>query len=238
MREGDQTLSERLSRRDFLQRLALAGAAVGAGGLLGACGDDGEGTTATTAAGGPANTSPLKIGFMTPLSGVFAGIGTDLRDGFQAYIDEHQGAIGGRPVTVVVEDTEANPEVGLRKAQKLLRQDRVELVVGIVSSAVALGVRDLFHEEEVPLIVSNAGANDTTRKAKSPFVFRTSFSNWQPNFAAGKWVYDNVTKDGVFVMDAHYAAGREATAGFSQGYETARRRILADAYPPFRRTQG
>ena len=233
-RVGDESWS----RRTFLRRMGLAGAAVAAGGLLPACGDD---EPATGGAGGGDRPSqagqPLSIGFMIPIFGVFAALAKDMQEGMQLYLEERGGQIAGRPVTLIVEDTEANPEVGVRKAQKLLRQDRVPLAMGIVSSAVALGVRDLFHEEEVPLIVSNAGANDITRKAKSPFIFRTSFSNWQCNYSGGQWFYDNVAKDGVFVIAPDYAAGKEHIAGFREAFEKAGGKIIGEVYPPFGRTQ-
>jgi branched-chain amino acid transport system substrate-binding protein len=242
-----------ISRRRLLRGLGLAGAGIGLGGLLSACGggdDDTEQTSATQApAGGAASPAagpstpaaptgrPLSIGMMVPLSGVYAALGNDMRDAFQAYLDENRGGLGGRPVSLVVEDTEANPEVGLRKAQKLLRQDRVPIVTGIVSSAVALGVRDLFHEEEIPLVVSNAGANDITRKAKSPYIFRSAFSNWQTCFSAGQWFYDNVAKDGVYCIAPNYAAGKEDIAAFREAFEKAGGKVIDEVFPPFGTTQ-
>jgi len=174
---------------------------------------------------------------MVPLSGVYADLGRDMRDAFQLYVEQQRGGLGGRPVQLTVEDTEANPEVGLRKAQKLVRQDRVQVVTGIVSSAVALGVRDFFHEEEVPLIVSNAGANDITRKSRSPYIFRSAFSNWQTTYSAGQWFYDTVAKDGVFCIAPNYAAGKEDIAAFREAYEKAGGKVTGEVFPPFGTTQ-
>jgi branched-chain amino acid transport system substrate-binding protein len=246
-----------MSRREALRRLGAAGAALGASAWLAACGggDDkeskatpapagggatqaaGQATSAATQAAAAPTGRPISIGMMIPLSGVYAGLGNDMRDAFQLYLDEKKGGLGGRPVQLIVEDTEANPEVGLRKAQKLIRQDRVALATGIVSSAVALGVRDLFHEEQVPLAVSNAGANDLTRGRKSPYIFRTAFSNWQTCFCAGQWFYENVAKDGVFCIAPNYAAGKEDIAAFRESFEKAGGKVVGEVFPPFATTQ-
>ena len=50
----------------------------------------------------------------------------------------------------------------MQKATKLLRQEKVAVATGIVTSNVALGVRDMFDTAKVPLIISNAGANALT----------------------------------------------------------------------------
>jgi len=191
------------------------------------------GTESPTAAAG----EPLKIGLLIPTGGVYSSLGEDMRNGFQLYLDQHDGALGGRPVEVIEEDSEANPEVGLRKAQKLLNEDRVAMVTGIVSSAVALGVRDLFHEAQVPLIISNAGANDITRAAKSPYIFRTSFSNWQSTYSLGQWAYDNVAQEGMYVIAPDYAAGAEDIAAFRESFEAAGGTVLTGGLPPFGTTQ-
>lgn len=245
-----------MSRRLFLKRAGLFGAAVSAPGLLAACGGaetageqaspaatgaaspTGAATAAPSPTGSPAaGGDTLRVGLMVPLSGTYASLGEDMRNGFQMYLDENGGMLGGRTVEVVEAETEANPEVGLRVAQRLIEEDRVAMVTGIVSSAVALGVRDLFHESQVPLIVSNAGANDVTRAAMSPYIFRTSFSNWQSSYSIGEWAYENVADSDIFVIAPDYAAGAEDIAAFREAYEAAGGTVLEGALPPFGTTQ-
>jgi branched-chain amino acid transport system substrate-binding protein len=217
-----------ISRRQLLKRAGILGAAVGTPGLLSACGvfggdDDGGGGT----------DEALKIGLLVPTSGVYAALGEDMRNGFDLYLDNNNGRLGGRRVELVVEDEGETPEGALRKAQKLVRQDRVTLVTGIVSSAAALSMRDLFDEEQIPLIISNAGANDLTGAARSPYVFRTSFANSQVSLPLGGWVYDNITQSNAFVTAPDYAAGAEATGGFRETFEAAGGSIVGESFPPF-----
>src|SRR5688572_33389799 len=72
----------------------------------------------------------LKIGFLAPMTGIFAQIGKDMENGFQMYLDEQKGNFAGAKVTFIVEDEEGKPPVGVRKAEKLARQDNVHMLVG------------------------------------------------------------------------------------------------------------
>ena len=53
----------------------------------------------------------LRIGFVAPMTGIFAQIGKDMENGFQLYLDQHNGQLGGAKVTFIVEDTEGKPPV-------------------------------------------------------------------------------------------------------------------------------
>ena len=50
------------------------------------------------------NAQELKIGFLAPMTGIFAQIGKDMENGFQMYLDEQKGNFAGAKVTFIVED--------------------------------------------------------------------------------------------------------------------------------------
>ncbi|MDQ3782901.1 MAG: ABC transporter substrate-binding protein [Actinomycetota bacterium] len=237
-----------IGRRQFLANAAKIGALAAFPGLLAACGEDEPtattgpvGTTGPTAApattGAAPSTSvaaagPLRVGLLVPLSGNLGALGPELQLGFEVYLEQQGGSLGGRPVEVVVEDTEGVPEAGVRGAQRLLLEESVDVVTGILNSAVALGVRDIFHEAQVPLIISNAAANAITREALSPYIFRSAFSNYQPSWAMGTWLAENVADAQVLVTAADYAAGTEMLAGFRAGLEEAGGTVVGEVLAP------
>ena len=96
-----------------------------------------------------ADGGPVKVGLLVPQSGVYAPLGRDMENGFRMYLDAKGGKLGGRAVELVVADEGGGPDTGVPAAQKLLQQDKVTTLVGIVNSAVALGVRDLVNDGEV-----------------------------------------------------------------------------------------
>ena len=57
-----------------------------------------------------ARAEDLRIGFIAPITGIFAQIGKDMVDGFQLYLDEHGGKLGGADVKFIVEDSTGKPD--------------------------------------------------------------------------------------------------------------------------------
>ncbi|MGH3712509.1 MAG: ABC transporter substrate-binding protein [Micromonosporaceae bacterium] len=216
--------------RTFRARSVVAGLVLTALALSG-CGGSSLGQPGGGQAGGA-----VKLGLVVPLSGVYAPLGEDMRNGFQLYLDEHDGKLGGRTVELVTADEGDGPQTGVPAAQKLVTQDQVAAVTGIVSSAVALGVRDFFDESQVPLVIANAGADAITGAQKSDYIWRTSFSNGKVSGALGPAVAEEA-KGGVYLIAADYAAGKEMIAGFKKTFEAAGGKVAGEKYTPFGKTQ-
>jgi branched-chain amino acid transport system substrate-binding protein len=186
--------------------------------------------------GGGQSGAEVKIGLLVPLSGVYAPLGEDMRNGFKLYLDQHGGRLGGREIKLVTADEGEGPQTGVPAAQKLVTQDQAAAVVGVVNSATALGLRDFFHESKRPLLVANAGADDITGARKSAYVWRTSFSNGKVSAALGAAVAKEA-KGGVYLITADYAAGREMVAGFRKTFEAAGGEVAGEKFTPFGKTQ-
>src|SRR6266508_4585297 len=180
------------SRRRMLGLLGgtALGFAVGCGSSVESAGDEGD----TAEAGGP-----LTVGLLVPQSGVYASLGTDMTNAWNLWLEEHDGMLGGREVRTETADEGETPDSGLAGMQSLLQRN-VDVLVGIVSSAVALGAADLVAEQQKLLIVGNAGANDITGAARSPYIWRTSFTNSQVSLPLGEYLasQDDV-RDSVYV---------------------------------------
>lgn len=199
-------------------------AACGGGGSLG-----GEETDAGST-GGADDATPVTVGLLVPTSGVYAPLGEDMRQGFELYLEQNEGQLGGREVELEVVDEGETPDTGVPGAQRLIQED-VAAVVGIVNSATALGVRDAFEEAEVPLVIANAGANAITGERSSDYVWRTSFANGDVAAALGAHAAENC--ESVFLAAADYAAGKEATAGFERTFTEAGGTVAGSVFPPF-----
>ncbi|MFD1360816.1 ABC transporter substrate-binding protein [Lentibacillus salinarum] len=173
----------------------------------------------------------VKIGAILPFSGVYAALGEDLRDGMNLYFDSIDWEAGGREIEMIEEDTEADPQVALRKTRKLMDQNDVDFLTGAVSTAVAYAIRDEVDENKLPYVASHAGGNDLTREQRSDYIWRTSFSSWQIGNSMGEWVYENIG-DRIYVTAADYAFGREASAAFIESYTEAGGEVVGEVYPP------
>lgn len=177
-----------------------------------------------------------KIGLLLPFSGVYAGLGAHIENGFNLGLEHFGGDLGDNKVELFREDTEAKPAVGLAKARKLVLQDRVDAIVGIVSSAVLGAVRDFAEGSKVPVVVANAGNNDMTGERCSPYIIRVSFSNAQMNRPMGDYLADKGVKK-VHLMAPDYAAGHQMMNAFKEAFEAKGGEIVGETYTPLHGTK-
>ncbi|VVT24688.1 ABC transporter [Roseovarius sp. EC-HK134] len=183
----------------------------------------------------PATAQDIKVGLLLPFSGVYAALGNDIEAGFTTALEQF-GSETAATFEIVREDTEVKPPVALAKAKKLILQDKVDVISGIVSSGVLGAVRDMVHGAGVPLIVANAGNDEATGEACSPYITRMSFSNGQVNRPMGQWMYDQGIRK-VYTLAPDYAAGRQMIDGFVQTFTAAGGEIVGQDFTPFQKTQ-
>src|SRR3984893_7189194 len=67
---------------------------------------------------------PIRIGFMAPLTGLFAQAGKDMLDGLRLGLEEAGFQAGGRRIELITEDGEGNKSNAVAKQRKLLRHNR------------------------------------------------------------------------------------------------------------------
>jgi branched-chain amino acid transport system substrate-binding protein len=177
-----------------------------------------------------AQAAPVKVGVLLPYSGVYAVLGESITQAMELVFARENWTVAGRKIEMIKEDTEAKPPVGVRKADKLIDSDRVDILTGPVHSGVLAGIRDKVHSTKTILIVSNAGADQISRERCSRWIFRTSFSNWQPCQPMGGWVAKNVSKE-VFQIAPNYQAGKDMMAAFRETFLPAGGKVVAEDYP-------
>src|SRR5438876_242736 len=128
------------------------------------------------------------------------------------------GQVAGRPVRLLVEDEEGKADVGLTKVRKLVESDRVHLILGPVSSAVAVAIRDYVHERTIPTIITQATANNLTAEKASPAIFRSAMSSYQQEAAGGWYVAAKLGHKRIAVVALDYVAGHEQADGFIKAF--------------------
>lgn len=209
-----------MSRRDFIKTVAVGAGALTVAPLLQAC------------SAGTSSSSPIKVGVLLPYSKVYANLGDSITKGMELYLAGVNNVVGGRQIQLVKEDEENDPQVSLTKTRKFIEQDKVDMFTGVVSTTVVYALRDLLDSSKMISLISNAGGNDLTRKRKSPYIFRTSFTSWQVAYPLGPWVYQNVAKK-VMISAADYGFGHESADAFKASFTQAGGQIVGELYPPF-----
>lgn len=174
----------------------------------------------------------LKVGFMLPYSGTYAALGNAIENGFKLYVAEQGGKLGGRDIEYFKVDDESNPAKAAENANRLIKRDQVDVLVGTVHSGVALTMAKAAKESKTLLIVPNAGAGAITGPMCAKNIFRSSFSNWQPAYAMGKVAGERGAKK-VITVTWNYAAGNESVQGFAEGVESAGGKVVQNLNLPF-----
>ena len=159
----DMWWSGKTTRRTFLGLGAVAAGAVGATTLVPA---------PWRAAFGQAK--PFKVGALQPLSGAAAAGGKTAILGTQMAVDRvnKAGGIQGRPVDLVIADYESKPDVGRRKAEKLLVEDKIDAHQGGFLSNVCLACVPLFEEHKVVNMIGVCLDTTLTTSKCSRYTFR------------------------------------------------------------------
>ena len=165
-----------------------------------------------------AQARPLKIGLMLPYSGTFAKLGENITFAIEQLVAEKGGKLGGRDVQFIKLDDESKPEKGPENAERLVKRDAVDVLIGTVHSGVQMGIHKVVRESGTLCIVPNAGAGAVTREQCAKNVFRTSFTNWQPAHGMGLALGKRGVKKAAWIT-WDYAAGAESGQGFKDGLE-------------------
>ncbi|OLC36679.1 MAG: hypothetical protein AUH81_07850 [Candidatus Rokubacteria bacterium 13_1_40CM_4_69_5] len=175
---------------------------------------------------------PIKIGFLSPLSGAIAQAGKDMYSGCEMYWQETGWQMAGRKVEVILEDNEGLPATALSKARKLVENDRVHMLAGVILSNVAYALVPYIDGQGIPTIYPINSADDLTQRKRPKWLIRTGFSaggNMHPfgEYAAKVLGYRKIVSIGL-----DYAFGWEIVGGFHKAFEDNGGRIIQKIWVP------
>jgi branched-chain amino acid transport system substrate-binding protein len=117
---------------------------------------------------------PYKIGTLQPLSGVGAAGGKTALVGVQMAADRinKSGGINGRPIELTVADDESKPDVGRRKAEKLVVEDKIDVQVGGFLSNICLACMPVWEENKVVNMIGVCLDTTLTTSKCNRYTFR------------------------------------------------------------------
>ena len=162
--------------------------------------------------------APIKIGFISSMSGPEGVIGRDLKDAFDLAIKTGGGKMGGRPVEIVYGDDQVKPDVGRQVADKMLDSDKVQIVTGINFSNVLLAVVKPVLDSGAFYISLNAGPSVLAGKQCNPHLFSVGFQNDNNFEGLGKYLKDKGVKK-VYFLAPNYPAGKDMLTGFKRYFQ-------------------
>src|ERR1700724_221321 len=161
--------------------------------------------------------TPVRIGLVDPLTGVYAAIAQGELDGARVAIDEvnKQGGIHGRPVELLVEDSANDVGVGVQKTRKLIERDGVNFIIGDVNSGIAIAMAQVTSEKKVLHIVSGGHTDPITGSSCTWNVFRVCNSTTMDANAIADTLMEKFGKKWYF-LTPDYAYGHSVQGVFEK----------------------
>jgi len=181
-----------------------------------------------------AQSGPIKIGVVTPLSGTYTPIGEQVKMGLDLAAKEINaaGGINGRKINLIYEDEEANPAVATQKAEKLFQVEKVDFLTGTVNSGSTLAVGQVAERNNKLIATSVSFADSITGDKCSPNVFRVNARAGMQSAALAAWVDKEIPKSNIFFIGPDYEMGRSTVSAFKRASTEKGAKDVGEVFAP------
>ena len=178
---------------------------------------------------------PIKIANIEALSGPFEQFGNQARVGFQLgmeYYTKGSMKLLGRPVEIIVKDSQIKPAIGKQLLTEAYKDDKVDLAVGPTSSAVAMAMLPVPMEFKKILVVEPAVSDTITGKDSNRYVFKTSRNS--SHDAIGNALV--LARPGVYVATVaqDYTFGRTFVEKYKKACEAKGAKVVIQEFLPIK----
>src|SRR5215831_1793880 len=176
---------------------------------------------------------PLKIGFLTVLTGPLAAGGQQQQEGAALFLDERNGMIAGRKVELITQDTGGNPALAKTKTQELVERHKVPVMIGPLATNEALAMDGYVRESKVPLITTTSSATvDLKARQPHPYVLHAFGTAPQVTYPLGDYAAKELKFKRICIVAEDFTYGHEGAGGFHLAFEAAGGKIVQKLWPP------
>lgn len=201
--------------------------------MLAGCGQKNEAPKQQSGTSAPAE-KVIKIGFIGPLTGDVKTFGESTKNAFLLALEQAGMKVGDYKIEYRIADDRNDPTEAVNVADKLISQDKVQAIVGSVTSKTTIPISELANAKKVVQITSTATNPKVTVDGgkRKEFVFRACFIDPFQGKVAAKFARDNLKAKTAAVL---YDQGNDYTKGlaevFKQNFEALGGQIVAfEAY--------
>ena len=172
----------------------------------------------TLASCSKAESNSVKIGGIFPLSGQVAVYGVECKNGVDLAIEEINaaGGINGKPIVLVSEDDEGNPDKTVNAFKKLSTKDGVKVIIGSLTSGCTQAITTLSQASKVVQIAPAATAPAITDAGD--FIFRACFIDPFQGTVGGKFAAETLGKKRAAIL---YDIGNDYSVGLADNFKIA-----------------
>ena len=188
------------------------------------------GLTLLVAAVAPA-ADPIRIGYLGPQSGIFAAAGKDMLEGLKMGLEQAGPQVAGRKIELIEEDTEGNPATAQAKYRKLVQQDKIHVLAGVLLANIGYALVQPIERDEVPSLFLTT-PDDLTKRKPPKWILRTNFAASQPMHPLGDYAAKTLKYKRVAAIAMDNPFGHEQIGGFQRVFEDAGGRVVQKTWVP------
>jgi ABC-type branched-subunit amino acid transport system substrate-binding protein len=163
---------------------------------------------------------PIKILALDVTSGAFKDIGDRYQMGVKFAVDEinASGGINGRPITLLVDDSQLNPQVAQRKALKYILDEGVKIIIGGTGSNVVKALAQVSNSNQTALVLYSGEDDAITGADFNPSVFRLALSTSMHANATVAGLANRPEKQFYF-LNQDYSFGHSVVASYKKALD-------------------
>jgi branched-chain amino acid transport system substrate-binding protein len=177
----------------------------------------------------------IVIGAMYPMTGRAGRYGIDSVSGAEIAADEinAKGGVNGRMIDLIFTDSKANPAYAVKVAKRYITEDKVNFLMGVVSSAVGLAVTEVSKENKVIFVGTDHASTKLTMEKFQPYYFRVSNNTYQSAAAAALYAKDKKDWKKYYVIGPDYEYGHRTWEDFWMLLQRTRKdvQLVGQAWP-------
>jgi branched-chain amino acid transport system substrate-binding protein len=172
---------------------------------------------------------PLKIGVLLPYTGPFGLYGKPMEAALRARLAEDDNEVDGRKVELVFEDEATDPATAVSKANKLVDQDQVSVIVCCATGAATLAVGPILAERKIPQLgpIPNPDGLSEFKTAAVAAPTAGHDAGKLGTYAATSLGYQTAV-----IVASDFAYGHEVADNFKAEFEAAGGKVVTDVYAP------
>jgi branched-chain amino acid transport system substrate-binding protein len=175
----------------------------------------------------------VKLGVLTDMSSLYAdATGKGSVAAAQMAVADFGGKVLGKPVEVIFADHQNKPDVGTSLARQWIDQEKVDAIVDLPTSSVALGVQQIAKEKNRVTLISGGGTSDLTGPACSPTGIHWTYDTYALSHVLGQAVVKR-GDDTWFFITADYAFGLALERDAAEEVKHSGGRVLGSVRAPF-----
>jgi branched-chain amino acid transport system substrate-binding protein len=175
----------------------------------------------------------IKIGVMNDMSGLYADLtGQGSVVAARMAVEDFGAAAKGLKVEIVSADHQNKPDVGSNIVRQWIDVDKVDVIVDVPTSSVALAVNQIVRDKNKVFLISGAAASDLTGKACTPNTVHWTYDTWALANGTGNAIV-KTGGDTWFFITADYAFGHALERDTAAVVEKAGGKVLGRVRHPF-----